>query len=77
MKQKSPEVLLRVGRNIELYRKHRKLEQAQLAKLVDKTQPRISELEKGKTNARISTLVEIANALDKDIKDLFEAGGKK
>jgi putative transcriptional regulator len=68
-------VLKRIGGNIEKFRRQKGLDQVQLAKILDKPQPRVSELEKGKANARISTLVDIANALDKDIKDLFEQGG--
>ena len=76
MKLKLQSVLQRIGKNIERIRRQKGLDQIQLAKILDKTQPRVSELEKGKTNARVSTLVDIANALDSDVKDLFERNGE-
>lgn len=59
---------LPLGAQLRYMRYEQKLTQAQLAEKIGVRQALISEVETGKTNAKLSTLYEIAHALDLDIK---------
>lgn len=60
-----------LGKRIKVLRKERKLTQESLAELVDKSKNHISKIELGRTNPPLSLLVDIANALEVDISELF------
>lgn len=68
---KLEKALVIIGLNIKRYRLVAGLSQTQLANELLKDQQSIQRLEKGKINATINTLLEISNALNIDLKDLF------
>ena len=59
-----------IGRNISRIRKERGLTQEDLCGLAQLDRSNLSEIENGKTDARVKTLVRIASALDVELKDL-------
>lgn len=66
-------ILLRtIGKNIVIQRVIKDMSQKELAELCGKPVSIISKIEKGKTNPTLSTLNEIAIALNIDIKELFK-----
>lgn len=66
-------VLLRtIGKNIVIQRVIKDISQKNLAELCGKPVSIISKIEKGKTNPTLSTVNEIAIALNVDIKELFK-----
>lgn len=60
-----------LGKRIKVLRKKRKITQETLAELVDKSKNHISKIELGRTNPPLSLLVDIADALEVDISELF------
>ena len=70
---KDKDILLRkVGLNIQNIRKEKGMTQADLASNVNKDQQSIQRLEKGKINASIYYLSEIAKGLDVDLIELLK-----
>lgn len=66
-------LLLRtIGKNIVIQRVIKDISQKELARLCGKPVSIISKIEKGKTNPTLSTLNEVAKALNVDIKTLFK-----
>ncbi len=61
-----------VALNIKVQRTIKKLTQAKLAELVDVHEKYIGLIEAGKQNITLKTLNKIANALQIDIKNLFD-----
>lgn len=59
-----------LGKRIKQYRKDSNISQERLAELVDKSIQHISNIERGHTKASLSTIVDIANALDVSLNDL-------
>ena len=59
---------LPIGAQLRYLRYEKGLTQAELAKLIGRRQALISEVETGKADAKLSTLFEIAYALELDIK---------
>ena len=53
-------------------RKSKKNSQIKLAEIVDMNFNYIGQIERGETNVTINTITKIANALDTDVKDLFD-----
>lgn len=53
-------------------RKSKKISQIKLAEIVDMNFNYIGQIERGETNVTINTITKIANALDTDVKDLFD-----
>jgi len=62
-----------VGSNIRAYRKKAKLTQQQLADKFSGDRTKISLIENGKENFMFSTLLDIAEGLNVDVKKLFLA----
>ena len=60
-----------VGEKIKRLRKERKLNQDELARLLETSQEYISDLERGKKNPRLNTLQKIAKVLKVDVKELL------
>lgn len=66
-------LLLRtIGKNIVIQRVIKDISQKELARLCGKPVSIISKIEKGKTNPTLSTLNEVAKALNVNIKTLFK-----
>lgn len=62
----------KLGHKVRIVRTDRALSQEALAEAADLNRSFIGLLERGKTNVTIKNLEAIANALDVDIKSLFE-----
>lgn len=66
-------LLLLVGEKIKLIRERKKMTQQQLSENTNISRARISEIERGKVNMKLSTLEIIAEALDIHISELFQS----
>ena len=70
---------MRINQNIEkkfgaklaYVRKSKELSQIRLAELVDMNFNYIGQIERGEANVTIKTMINIANALDVEISELF------
>lgn len=58
------EFLTEFGFKIKIYRQKRGLTQAQLGEMVDISEHRISEIERGKCNLTLRSVNKLSNALD-------------
>lgn len=63
--------LIELGLAVKRIREQKGLSQTQLAYKIDKDQPSINRLEKGKINPSYIYLLEICDGLEIDIKELF------
>lgn len=70
--EKNRDLEKRFGSKLAYVRKSKKLSQMKLAEIVDLNFNYISQIECGKANITIKTIKIIANALDVDVKDLFD-----
>lgn len=70
------ELFNNIGLNIRVERTIKRLTQAQLAELIDVHEKYIDKIESVKQNITIKTLNKIANALDINVKNLFEDRAK-
>lgn len=61
-----------IAHNIKVERAIKRLTQAQLAELIDVHEKYIGVIEAGKQNITLKTLNKIANALNIDIRTLFQ-----
>lgn len=61
-----------LGARIKELRRHRKLTQEQLAEMAGLDYKFISKIEVGRRSPSLETMESIANALEVEIKDLFE-----
>jgi len=61
-----------IGRNIVRIRKAKGMTQEDLCGAIEMDRSYISEVENGKANASITTLLKIAEALEVDISDLLQ-----
>lgn len=61
-----------LGYQIKKLRKSKKLSQEKLAEKIDKSVDTISNIERGKFSPRLDTALEIANALDVELYELFQ-----
>ena len=59
------------GAKLAYIRKSKKLSQMKLAELVDMNFNYIGQIERGEANVTIKTMINIANALDVEISELF------
>lgn len=66
------EHLLAFGRTLRRVRRERDLSQEALAAATGLGPKHISELERGKTDPRLTTLLQLAHGLDLRVEDLFE-----
>lgn len=64
--------LKELGNHIRKLRDDRHITQSELARLVDKDRQTIHKLEKGKLNATVESLKQIADALKIPMKKLFD-----
>lgn len=61
----------KIGAKLAYVRKSKKLSQIKLAELVDMNFNYIGQIERGEANVTIKTMINIANALDVEISELF------
>ncbi len=64
-------IKIQLGNRIRNFRKQRNLSIEKLAFKADLHPTFLGLVERGESNASVTTLIKIANALDKDIVDLF------
>lgn len=62
----------RFGAKLAYVRKSRKFSQIKLAELVDMNFNYIGQIERGEANVTIKTMRILANALDVELKELFD-----
>ncbi len=60
------------GAKLAYIRKSQKLSQIKLAEMVDMNFNYIGQIERGEANVTIKTIKNLANALDIEIKELFD-----
>ncbi|MFM7023072.1 MAG: helix-turn-helix domain-containing protein [Flavobacteriales bacterium] len=72
-----PKYLKAFGRNLQKLRLERNMSQRELSYRIDVSFTQIGRIERGEINAGISTLYEIAQALQVEMKDLFDFDPKK
>lgn len=68
---------MQVGKRTKELREARKMKQVELAELIDMEATNLSKLEKGVHLPKEENLNKITNALNVDIKDLFDFGHLK
>ena len=66
------EIYKKIGKNIKKYREAKNLTQQQLADKINKGLNFIGKIEIAFSHPSIKTLVDIANALEIKLKDLFD-----
>lgn len=62
---------IKVGLKIRIERQKRKISQEKLAELAELNRNSVGLIERGETNVTLKNLENIANALNIDIKELF------
>ena len=62
----------RFGAKLAYVRKSKKLSQMKLAEIVDMNFNYIGQIERGEANVTMKTMIILANALDVELKDLFD-----
>ena len=72
IKVKNKKLMKAFGKNLKMLRNEAKLSQEDLANDCDISISQIGRIERGEINTTISTLFVLANALDIEIKDLFD-----
>ncbi len=65
------EIYKKIGKNIKVARLAKKLTQEQLANRIGKGLNFVGKIEVGFSHPSLNTLIDIANALEIEIKDLF------
>ena len=70
--EKNFDVEKRFGAKLAYVRKSRKFSQIKLAELVDMNFNYIGQIERGEANVTIKTMLILANALDVELKELFD-----
>lgn len=63
---------MKIGKRIRKLRELQGLTQAQLAGKIPMDQSQFSRIEKDKTDPTLTTLIKVAQALDRDVVDFFE-----
>ena len=69
---KNKDIEKRFGAKLAYVRKQKKLSQMKLAEIVDMNFNYIGQIERGEANVTIKTMRVLANALDVELKDLFD-----
>ena len=69
---KNDKIQRKFGAKLAYVRKSKKLSQMKLAELVDMNFNYIGQIERGEANVTINTMTLLANALDIEMKDLFD-----
>lgn len=62
----------RFGAKLAYIRKSKKLSQMKLAEIVNMNFNYIGQIERGEANVTIKTMIALANALDVELRDLFD-----
>lgn len=62
----------RFGAKLAYVRKSKKLSQMKLAEIVDMNFNYIGQIERGEANVTIKTMIILADALDVELKELFD-----
>ncbi len=70
--EKNFDIEKRFGAKLAYVRKQRKLSQMKLAEIVDMNFNYIGQIERGEANVTIKTMRVLANALDVELKTLFD-----
>ena len=70
--EKNKDIEKRFGAKLAYIRKQKKLSQMKLAEIVDMNFNYIGQIERGEANVTIKTMRILANALDVELKDLFD-----
>lgn len=70
--EKNFDVEKRFGAKLAYIRKSKKFSQIKLAELVDMNFNYIGQIERGEANVTIKTMHVLANALDVELKELFD-----
>lgn len=70
--EKNLDVEKRFGAKLAYIRKSKKLSQIKLAELVDMNFNYIGQIERGEANVTIKTMHVLANALDVELRELFD-----
>jgi len=68
----SEEIQKKFGAKLAYIRKSRNLSQIKLAEIVDMNFNYIGQIERGEANVTIKTMILLANALEVDVKTLFD-----
>lgn len=71
------QVLVKIGKRIQLLRKEHKLSQETLAELTELHPTHISKMERGVVNASIVNLYRISKALEMTLSELFSMPSRK
>tara|TARA_B100002003_G_C14012741_1_gene488628 strand:+ start:87 stop:458 length:372 start_codon:yes stop_codon:yes gene_type:complete len=61
-----------LGYHVQRLRKSKKMSQALLAEKIDKSIDTVSNIERGKAPTSINTVIDVANALDVELYELFQ-----
>lgn len=69
---KEEKILAEFGRRVQFFRKERGLSQAGLAEKSGKSEDTISNIERGQKSTKIETAINIAQALDVTLAELFD-----
>jgi len=69
---KNDNLLKKFGAKLAYIRKSKKLSQMKLAEIVDINFNYIGQIERGEANVTISTMMILADALDIEMKELFD-----
>ena len=70
MSNKNLNAVKRIGAKLAYIRKSKKISQIRLAEMTDMNY--IGQIERGQANVTINTVIKIADALDIEIKELFD-----
>ena len=70
--EKNKDIEKRFGAKLAYVRKQKKLSQMKLAEIVDMNFNYIGQIERGEANVTIKTMRILANALDIELKELFD-----
>lgn len=72
MRMDPTEILIKLGLNIAYYRKLRGISQSKLAELANISRTHMSRIETAECAVSLNVLIDLCNALDIDIRKLFE-----
>ncbi len=72
MKQNHTDEIRKIGLNISYYRRYRGMSQSKLAEMIDVSRTHMSRIETAQCEVTIHTLLDICDALEIDICNLFD-----
>ena len=72
MSNKNLNAVKRIAAKLAYIRKSKKISQIRLAEMTDMNFNYIGQIERGQANVTINTVIKIADALDIEIKELFD-----